>query len=295
MRLLLNSEYFALLCGLVSIVAPLIALNSYLDRFIGYRYQANDSILSCTEASSPEILMFGTSHVSNARYIVERDNIHLLNYHGADIHYLDSAISQGCGPMKQPATLVRVINSVELYKRRSGTHLNSQRIDVFSYFNNPNTKPVYNALLDFRAYTGSSIYPKIKHIFSRNIYPEKIINPGQRFALHAQLYDLSAVGSEFAESLRLHVSNGACIVVVESPVSKGYSDYLARKKLITIDSYLHKNGLNSARISYIRNTRFDRSNPQYYIDADHLNSVGWSEYWSAIRSDVLNAAARCRL
>lgn len=295
MKLSLRSESFALLCGIVSIVSPLIALNSCLDRFIGYRYQANDSSFSCADASSPEILMFGTSHVSNARYVVERDNIHLLNYHGTDIRELDAAISQGCGPMKKPAALIRVVNSVELYKRRNGTRLKTPRTDAFSYFNKPTIKPFYNVLVDFLAYTKSPVYPKIKHILSRNIHPEKITNPAQRFGLHAQLYDLSVVDSEFAESLRLHVSKGACIVVVESPVSKSYSDYLVRKKLMTIDSYLIDNGLDSDHVAYVPNARFDRSNPQYYVDADHLNSVGWSKYWSAIRSDVLNAVARCRL
>jgi hypothetical protein len=295
MKLPLRSEYFALLCGIVSIVSPLIALNSYLDRFIGYRYQANDSSFSCADASSPEILMFGTSHVSNARYVVERDDIHLLNYHGADIRELDSAISQGCGPMKQPAALVRVINSVELYKRRSDSRSKTPRRDQFSYLNKPSTKHLYNFVVDFRSYTDDNLYYKIKFFLVKYIHPEKTINPVQRFGIHAQLYDFSAVDSEFAESLRLHVLKGACIVVVESPVSKSYSDYLARKKLMTIDSYLMGNGLDTVHVAYIPNARFDRSNPQYYVDADHLNSVGWSKYWSAIRSDVLNAVARCRL
>jgi hypothetical protein len=267
--------------------------NQLIYRLDGFDYQTRADELACDGSSYGHVLMYGTSHLTNARKYVS-DKVNFLNIHGASIDALDRIIDKSCGPRRR-LILVRVISPIELYERIDYFDINRlPKLGLMSSLLNKHVKWLYRTLREEGQLLSYSLISRKKWFISRRLLPNLIIDAEQRFKFHEKMYDFKNISGNFAESLAKHLEKDRCIILIESPISREYSKLIKKSGLeVDITSYLLRYGIERKRYAYIDRKDFDRADGNYYIDADHLNEVGWSIYWKIIESEVEKSMSKC--
>lgn len=280
--------------GVACILFPLRIVNEFVYKVDGYSYQARLDEFTCDSASYGHALMYGTSHVTNARKYAASDKVGLLNIHGAGIDDLDEIIDKSCGPSRR-LVLIRMISPIELYERKDHFDINSlPNLTPIERLLKRHAKWLYPAWREEKEILKYSSIGKKKAFILRRFMTDSIFDSEQRFEMHGSMFDFNNVSSDLAESLVKHLKNDRCIILIESPISAVYSKLLKELGIeLDIASYLSSYGLERSSYAYIGHTNFDRANSDYYIDADHLNQVGWSIYWKTVKDQVESSVSKC--